>query len=121
MRVGVTELAQVRAEFGHPLGVDAAHGARKELRGLDDLARDDPGGLTGLLGVGLGRSGGGGRAFLFLASVEGGAGEDGHLPVAGRLVEVALLALGNLAEQASEDRAVDGLVAAGRERRGCAA
>jgi hypothetical protein len=49
MRFAVFELAEMRAELGDPVGINLGECARKQLRGLHDLARDDPCGLLRLV------------------------------------------------------------------------
>ena len=48
-----------------------------------------------------------------LTLIQPGTGENGDLPIAGRLIEIAFLALADLPEQSGEDRAMDRFVAGG--------
>ena len=118
MRLGVAEIAKVRAQFDDPLRVDSRDGAREKLRRLHDLTRDDPQRLLALV-VGLRR--GAVLARLFAAFVEIRSGKKRGQPVAGSLVGIALLPQRDLPEQAGEDGAVDrgvaGVRALARSRR----
>ena len=75
--VFISHLAQVGRELDDPKRVDARHGARKHLRGLHYLARDNPLGL--LTQFGFGRLVRRTRGFAFLSrlgsKVKGGARE----------------------------------------------
>src|SRR5690606_38628392 len=105
--LAVAETAKMRAEFHHPLRIDLRHRPREELRRLHDLAGHDPERLTRIVGGlrGLGIT----RAFLLALPplVEAGAGEERDLAIARGFVEIALLFLRHLAEQAGEDGAMD--------------
>src|SRR5688500_2254485 len=90
--VGVGALDEVVSEVLDPLGLDLRDGARVELRRLDELGGHDP---------------------LGLALELGGAGEDVHLGPAGAGVLVGLSLVGDVAEEAGEEGAVDGVVAGG--------
>ena len=111
MRLAVFVRAKMRAEFSDPVRINLRQRACEELRGLHDLARDDPQRLAAFVLAGLA------PAVLLAALVEIRAREDGHFAIASRLVEVALFLDGDVTELRSEDAAMDGVVESEARRR----
>ncbi len=96
LRMRMAQPAEVRADFGHPLRIDPRHHPGEKLRSLHDLPRHDPLRLPWRL------------RLHFPAPPrpleKPRTGKDHRLPAPRRLVNIPLLALGNLAEQPRQHR-----------------